>query len=160
METVLIIEDDSTMLRGLKDNFAYAGYNVLTAADGEIGLNAALDARPDLIILDIMLPKIQVEEISSISSFLWNLWIRSPESRTSELFYSQEIIESVKKRISYKVNGDLEYCLVLTGIYNLIYKSFFNSSVSIFTSRSIFLNNPLPISLPLWTGTVVFRPSG
>jgi DNA-binding response OmpR family regulator len=63
METVLIIEDDSTMLRGLKDNFAYAGYNVLIAADGEKGLNAALDAKPDLIILDIMLPKINGYEI-------------------------------------------------------------------------------------------------
>ncbi|MFH1614739.1 MAG: response regulator transcription factor [Planctomycetota bacterium] len=63
METVLIIEDDSSMLRGLKDNFAYVGYNVITAADGETGLNAALDARPDLIILDIMLPKINGYEI-------------------------------------------------------------------------------------------------
>jgi DNA-binding response OmpR family regulator len=63
METVLIIEDDSSMLRGLKDNFAYAGYNVLIAADGEKGLNAALDAKPDLIILDIMLPKINGYEI-------------------------------------------------------------------------------------------------
>ena len=63
METVLIIEDDSTMLRGLKDNFEYAGYNVLTAADGEAGLNTALDAKPDLIILDIMLPKINGYEI-------------------------------------------------------------------------------------------------
>jgi len=63
METVLIIEDDSTMLRGLKDNFEYSGYKVLTAADGEVGLNAALDGRPDLIILDIMLPKINGYEI-------------------------------------------------------------------------------------------------
>lgn len=63
METVLIIEDDSSMLRGLKDNFAYAGYNVVTAADGEAGLNAALDGNPDLIILDIMLPKINGYEI-------------------------------------------------------------------------------------------------
>jgi DNA-binding response OmpR family regulator len=63
METVLIIEDDSTMLRGLKDNFAFAGYNVLTASDGEKGLNAALDAKPDLILLDIMLPKINGYEI-------------------------------------------------------------------------------------------------
>jgi DNA-binding response OmpR family regulator len=63
METVLIIEDDSSMMRGLKDNFAYAGYNVLAAVDGETGLNTALDARPDLIILDIMLPKINGYEI-------------------------------------------------------------------------------------------------
>jgi DNA-binding response OmpR family regulator len=62
-ETVLIIEDDAAMLRGLKDNFAYAGYNVITADDGEKGLDAALEAQPDLIILDIMLPKINGYEI-------------------------------------------------------------------------------------------------
>ncbi|MHC4525658.1 MAG: response regulator transcription factor [Planctomycetota bacterium] len=63
METVLIIEDDPAMLRGLKDNFAYAGYTVLTAEDGEKGLDTALEAKPDLIILDIMLPKINGYEI-------------------------------------------------------------------------------------------------
>ena len=63
METVLIIEDDPAMLRGLKDNFAYAGYTVLTADDGEKGLDTALDTVPDLIILDIMLPKINGYEI-------------------------------------------------------------------------------------------------
>jgi DNA-binding response OmpR family regulator len=63
METVLIIEDDSTMLRGLKDNFEFQGYGVLTAVDGEEGLNAALNKKPDLIILDIMLPKINGYEI-------------------------------------------------------------------------------------------------
>ena len=63
METVLIIEDDAAMLRGLKDNCAYAGYTVLTADDGEKGLDTALDAMPDLIILDIMLPKVNGYEI-------------------------------------------------------------------------------------------------
>ncbi len=63
METVLIVEDDSTMLRGLKDNFEYSGYTVITAEDGEKGLNAALDAKPDLILLDIMLPKINGYEV-------------------------------------------------------------------------------------------------
>jgi len=47
----------------LADNFEYAGYKVITASDGEAGLNAALDAKPDLIILDIMLPKINGYEI-------------------------------------------------------------------------------------------------
>ena len=63
METVLIVEDDPTMLRGLKDNFEFKGYHVLTAADGEEGLNAALDGKPDLILLDIMLPKINGYEV-------------------------------------------------------------------------------------------------
>ena len=66
METVLIVEDDPTMLRGLKDNFEFAGYKVLCAADGEAGLNKALDAKPDLIILDIMLPKINGYEVCQL----------------------------------------------------------------------------------------------
>ncbi len=57
METILVVEDDPAMLRGLKDNFEFKGYHVLTAADGEEGLNTALNKKPDLIILDIMLPK-------------------------------------------------------------------------------------------------------
>jgi DNA-binding response OmpR family regulator len=63
METVLIVEDDPTMLRGLKDNFEFKGYKVITAPDGEKGLNAAMSAKPDLIILDIMLPKVNGYEI-------------------------------------------------------------------------------------------------
>jgi DNA-binding response OmpR family regulator len=63
METVLIVEDDATMLRGLKDNFEFHRYHVLTAEDGEEGLNTALNARPDLILLDIMLPKINGYEV-------------------------------------------------------------------------------------------------
>jgi len=63
METILIVEDDPTMLRGLKDNFEFKGYRVVTAPDGEEGLNAALNEKPDLIILDIMLPKINGYEV-------------------------------------------------------------------------------------------------
>lgn len=62
-EAILIVEDDATMLRALKDNFELKGYSVRTAADGELGLQDAVDRKPDLIILDIMLPKINGYEI-------------------------------------------------------------------------------------------------
>jgi DNA-binding response OmpR family regulator len=65
MRSVLIIEDNQAMLRGLKDNFELKGYRVKTAPDGEQGLKAALGGDPDLIILDIMLPKMNGYEICS-----------------------------------------------------------------------------------------------
>ncbi len=63
METILIVEDDTAMLRGLIDNFTHAGYQVLSANNGEEGLGLALDMKPDLIILDIMLPLINGYEV-------------------------------------------------------------------------------------------------
>ncbi len=62
-ETVLIIEDDPTLLLGLRDNFESAGFTVQTAVDGEAGLEAAQTGAADLILLDIMLPKVNGYEI-------------------------------------------------------------------------------------------------
>jgi DNA-binding response OmpR family regulator len=65
MKTVLIIEDNPTMVRALEDNFTMKGYRVKTALDGNAGLDAALKGDTNLIILDIMLPKINGFEICS-----------------------------------------------------------------------------------------------
>jgi DNA-binding response OmpR family regulator len=58
MERVLIIEDELPMRTALRDVLAGEGYRVLTAADGESGLQRAIDEKPDLILLDIMMPKL------------------------------------------------------------------------------------------------------
>jgi len=55
---ILIVEDEPPMRMALLDMLAAEGYRVLTANDGEAGLQQALDERPDLILLDIMLPKL------------------------------------------------------------------------------------------------------
>lgn len=60
---VLIIEDDPTLLRGLRDRFESQGFDVTTETDGEAGLRAALAREFDLIVLDIMLPRVNGFEI-------------------------------------------------------------------------------------------------
>jgi len=55
-DVILVIEDDRALREGLAINLGLQGHKVLTAADGEEGMQLAFDARPDLIVLDIMMP--------------------------------------------------------------------------------------------------------
>ncbi len=57
MSKVLIVEDEEALLEGLVHNFQYEGYEVIAAKTGEQGLKAAYKQKPDLIVLDIMLPE-------------------------------------------------------------------------------------------------------
>jgi DNA-binding response OmpR family regulator len=56
-ERILIIEDDPSILRGLQLNLGMEGYTVRSAMDGETGLQLARTERPDLVVLDVMLPR-------------------------------------------------------------------------------------------------------
>ena len=58
MQRILIIEDEAPMRTALADLLAGEGYRALTAADGESGLERALTEKPDLILLDVMMPKL------------------------------------------------------------------------------------------------------
>jgi len=63
-ERILIIEDDEGILRVLRRALAYEGYQVETALDGEAGLTQAHSWRPDLVILDLMLPGMDGLEVT------------------------------------------------------------------------------------------------
>src|SRR5687767_15158046 len=63
METILVVEDDKSILMGLRQNLAFEGYQVLTAEDGKRGLELALTKSPDLVLLDVMLPRLSGFEI-------------------------------------------------------------------------------------------------
>lgn len=56
-ESILVIEDDAALAMGLLHNLKYEGFDVLLARDGETGLVTACDKKPDLIVLDVGLPK-------------------------------------------------------------------------------------------------------
>jgi DNA-binding response OmpR family regulator len=60
---VLLIEDEPALARGLSDTLRVRGFDVEVASDGERGLEAALKGQADLILLDIMLPKVNGYEI-------------------------------------------------------------------------------------------------
>ena len=54
---ILVVDDEAPIVDILKFNLTKAGYNVIAAYDGEEGLSLALTKKPDLILLDLMLPK-------------------------------------------------------------------------------------------------------
>jgi DNA-binding response OmpR family regulator len=54
---ILIVEDEPAMVAGLRDNFEYEGYEVISAVDGVEGLDRALSEKPDLVVLDVMMPR-------------------------------------------------------------------------------------------------------
>jgi len=58
MSRILIVEDDPAILCGLRDNLEFESHKVLTATDGEAGYRSLCENSPDLVILDLMLPKL------------------------------------------------------------------------------------------------------
>ena len=63
MTKILIVEDEPNMVAGLRDNFEFEGYQVVTAPDGVAGLERALSEMPDLVILDVMMPRMSGLEV-------------------------------------------------------------------------------------------------
>src|SRR6185312_7696019 len=63
MPRILIIEDETPMRTALKDVIEGEGYRAITASDGESGLHRAIEEIPDLILLDVMMPKLDGYEV-------------------------------------------------------------------------------------------------
>jgi len=60
---ILVVDDEQSIVTLLKYNLEQAGFKVLTAMDGEEGMNIAISEKPDLIVLDLMLPKLDGIEV-------------------------------------------------------------------------------------------------
>jgi len=53
---ILVVDDDPNIVRTLRDRLERNGYEVITASNGKDGLQAALDEKPDVVLLDIIMP--------------------------------------------------------------------------------------------------------
>jgi len=63
MKTILFVEDESAIHKTLSDVFSKKDYNILSALDGEVGLRLAKEKKPDIILLDLILPKMNGFEV-------------------------------------------------------------------------------------------------
>ena len=63
-DTILIIDDNRGVLSALEDILSDSGHNILTATDGPTGIETAIKQQPDLIMLDIMMPRLNGYEVA------------------------------------------------------------------------------------------------
>ena len=63
VKKVLVVDDEQSILTLLQYNLRQAGYEVITAMDGEEGRDLTLSEKPDLVVLDLMLPKMDGVEV-------------------------------------------------------------------------------------------------
>ena len=63
-ETILVVDDDPDIARFVEVNLRSAGYEVAVAGDGEEAIRKALELRPDLVLLDVMMPKVDGFEVA------------------------------------------------------------------------------------------------
>lgn len=66
MSKIMIVEDDPTLRDIYTTRFGGEGYDVVSASDGELALSTAVKERPDLILLDVMMPKISGFDVLDI----------------------------------------------------------------------------------------------
>jgi len=84
-DRILVVEDDLTLLETLEYNLAGEGYEVLTAADGLTALEVAREEQPDLVVLDLMLPRLDGFEVCRILRRETNVPILMLTARADEV---------------------------------------------------------------------------
>ncbi len=142
--TILVVEDDPSIVFGLQRNLEFEGYEVLVATEGERGLELALDPKVDLIVLDIMLPKLNGYEICQA--------IRKHGVKTHVIFLSAKSQEVDKVR-GLDLGGD-DYMTKPFGIRELVARvnSIFRRLRE--RERQVLESGPLRVDA---TGQAVFR---
>ena len=100
---ILIVEDDEALLNLYDKKFANCGFDVIRAEDGEIGVNKAKEERPDVILLDIMLPVMNGFEVLKVLR-KENILDNTPVVILSNYGETQNVTEGL-------VSGAVEYLI-------------------------------------------------
>jgi DNA-binding response OmpR family regulator len=108
---ILIVEDEKSLRKALHDKMSYEGFGVLESSDGEAGLSTALATHPDLILLDIIMPKMDgLTMLKKLREDAWGTTV--PVIMLTNLSDGAKIAESQKSNVlDYLVKTDwsLEY---------------------------------------------------
>jgi DNA-binding response OmpR family regulator len=106
---VLIVDDDKPILNGISDKFTLEGFLVLEAKDGQEGLELAVKEHPDMIITDILMPK--VDGLSFIENLRKDDWGKNAHVIIwSNSHNSTNMIQSKKLGVlDFMVKSDWEY---------------------------------------------------
>ena len=84
-KTILVVDDEKPIIDILVYNLKKEGYNTLEATDGEMGINVALEERPNLILLDVMLPKVDGLTVCNIIKQTYNVPILMISAKDEEV---------------------------------------------------------------------------
>src|SRR5579859_704360 len=94
MSSILLIEDDQSLLVLYEEKFRLEGFTFLAATDGETGLKSALQNHPDVILLDILLPK--MNGLDMLTELRKNPWgAKVPVILLTNLDTTDEILKNV-----------------------------------------------------------------
>src|SRR3989338_5449825 len=111
---ILIVEDEISLLKALEEKFIYEGFDVLKARNGEDGLRLAVDAKPDVILLDIIMPK--MDGITMIKELRKNEWGRTAKIiLLTNLSSPETVTEAIQQNVFdylVKTNWKLESIVI------------------------------------------------
>ncbi len=105
-KTILIVEDEQNLLDVLADKLGASGFSVLKAENGEKGLDLALKYHPDLILLDILMPK--MDGLTMVRRLREDVWGSTASVIIlTNLVDNEKVMEAVKNKVSdYLIKTD------------------------------------------------------
>ena len=120
MKTILLVEDEPTLQKTLSLALTQEGYEVKSALDGEIGLRLARESKPDIVLLDLILPKMDgfevLDELKKVNQDIIKHNLMVDEKRSKGIAMNKDI-ESKKSLITSVV-----VCRELSKMHETVYR--------------------------------------